>query len=445
MSTHLFFFSSSGDLISFGGDQFYGGTGGETVREAIGAALRSRSEQISGPVPSPATRAVSFGLGVITSLLAQECSGGKSLIHYFGGGYELATFSGGRFTKVEKIAYLLQEFDGSVITPKQVLLPRYEHEILFFHSANLTNYEQINVIGPPHIKLQQQFEEVKELLDFPIDCFCVVTNVRTATEQFRTTRIDWNGAIRLTRKSEGGIAVETASSVVQDLQNEIRCRSIERARAETMGAIVSRGATPGAVGETKEGGTREIASPSERSLLHRYNLANRLYSQKKYAKAATCFEEVLAAIDKQAEPNLELALACKSALASLAGAQGDYEGAVKMLRNVLTEKAAAFGKTHWQTLVTQANLAHFLANSGRLEEAKTLQTKVVDARRAALRDGHVDTAHAKASLAAILFSLKDIEAAIRVQREVVANLAVICAPQSPLLIEAYNRLRLYMA
>jgi hypothetical protein len=83
-------------------------------------------------------RAISSMLSATSLLLQAELSSQSNLLHYFGGGYEIATFIGGKFAKVGDIAFVFwmaHVTDGQVALsgPWFVLKQDYAGESLLLH------------------------------------------------------------------------------------------------------------------------------------------------------------------------------------------------------------------------------------------------------------------------------------------------------------------------
>jgi hypothetical protein len=87
--------------------------------------------------------AVSFGLSLTGGLLNKEVHTGSTLAEFFGGGYELVTFSGGKFHKLGDVLNLFwtvrAEKDGIRLTPYPFRAIRfaYQNELLIVRSSEI--------------------------------------------------------------------------------------------------------------------------------------------------------------------------------------------------------------------------------------------------------------------------------------------------------------------
>lgn len=122
------------------GEVGYLGTGSED--------LRSLLDQFPGPPgaiegnPRPAASAIAFALLLSGSLLNTELATLKSLLSFYGGGYEIASFIDGRFQKVGHITYvfwkarLVERGVNISQVPLHVFSYAYSDDILIIRSVS---------------------------------------------------------------------------------------------------------------------------------------------------------------------------------------------------------------------------------------------------------------------------------------------------------------------
>ena len=119
---------------------------------------------------NPANRAVLCGFTLAGRLLNDEIHTGANLVDLFGGGYELATISGGKFVKVDDVTYVYWQAryasDGEIYltdTPKRVFRYAYKGDLLVLRAWEPTSpvtFSQTLYLIPPVYRVAAPEERV---------------------------------------------------------------------------------------------------------------------------------------------------------------------------------------------------------------------------------------------------------------------------------------------
>ena len=94
--------------------------------------------------PNIFARSLAFALGLTGFFLNEEMSNAESLLHFFGGGYEIATFVRGKFQKLDDIMYVFWNVridnngEGQISLPYQVFSYAYSDDLLLIRSIPLS-------------------------------------------------------------------------------------------------------------------------------------------------------------------------------------------------------------------------------------------------------------------------------------------------------------------
>ena len=119
------------------------GSGKQAIKELV-ALTAGTKLNVSGEAGLP-DQAIGFGVMMTGALLQAELNGGQNaetLRHMFGGGYELATFAGGRFQKAGEMTFVVWSARVStqqvwIGLPSLLVKQRYVEDVLLLRSARL--------------------------------------------------------------------------------------------------------------------------------------------------------------------------------------------------------------------------------------------------------------------------------------------------------------------
>jgi len=137
---HQFFYNAETAESSMFGRMNAAGSGGAPFLSLAGG-LEPRAAKISGRDINSLERTVSSMLMATGIMLQAELSSQRNLLHYFGGGYELATFVDGRFAKVGDIMFIFWHAevgeDGVGLGPRAAFKQDYSNDILLIHALRI--------------------------------------------------------------------------------------------------------------------------------------------------------------------------------------------------------------------------------------------------------------------------------------------------------------------
>jgi hypothetical protein len=115
------------------------GTGAERLRKSFDRSVLNSSYSDE---PSRELKAVSTALAVCGNLMTHEHTSSQPLLEYFGGGYEIATWDGIRFWKIDNAVHVFCEavLSGNQLGLRllRVLRPTYFGSMLIVHAATPT-------------------------------------------------------------------------------------------------------------------------------------------------------------------------------------------------------------------------------------------------------------------------------------------------------------------
>jgi hypothetical protein len=139
--------------------QVSAGGSGATDFVTLASEISGGTWNAPGRVLTGLERAISSMLSATSLLLQAELSSQSSVLHYFGGGYEIATFIGDKFAKVGDIAFVFwmaHVTDGQVALsgPWFVLKQDYAGESLLLHLLLMRPGEMDT--DPPIVEEHQQ-------------------------------------------------------------------------------------------------------------------------------------------------------------------------------------------------------------------------------------------------------------------------------------------------
>lgn len=118
-----------------------------------------------------------------------------------------------------------------------------------------------------------------------------------------------------------------------------------------------------------------------------------------------------------------------------------HDEAIRMLREAVEIREAAFGDLHPRTLASRNSLAVGLERSGRFEEAGTVYQKVLEARRRLHPEGHPEVAVVLANLANLLLRTEGNEAeAAAMHREALETERRVRGEEHPMVGQRYHTL-----
>ncbi|CCA73527.1 related to kinesin light chain [Serendipita indica DSM 11827] len=170
------------------------------------------------------------------------------------------------------------------------------------------------------------------------------------------------------------------------------------------------------------------------------NLAETLRANGRFEGAEMIQREVLALrleISGQRHPDT---LAAKSNLASTLYRVGRVDEAEKIQQEVLTVQLEISGQRHPDTIVAMNNLAEILRVSGQFEEAEKMQRKVLALQLEISGKRHPDTLMAMNNLALTLYHRDQLDEAEKMQQELLALRLEVTGKGHPETILAMNNL-----
>jgi hypothetical protein len=147
------------------------GTGADRMRQQFDLAQKSIWSD-GGSSRDEVVVVASKVLVAAGQLMAQEMTGLQPLQEYFGGGYEIACWGGGRFEKIEGIAHLfwraLVSDEGVALRPIRLLKPTYVGSTLVVHATNLQPQDDAGSTGPieAHI-IRAPHQLIAHTIDLP--------------------------------------------------------------------------------------------------------------------------------------------------------------------------------------------------------------------------------------------------------------------------------------
>jgi tetratricopeptide (TPR) repeat protein len=162
--------------------------------------------------------------------------------------------------------------------------------------------------------------------------------------------------------------------------------------------------------------TRRLGGEDPVILRARHMLAWCIAAQGRYQQAEAMFREVLAGLRTALGSDHRHTLNTHNELAWIAGCQHRWAEAETTYRHVLAERTRALGDTDRDTLITRHELGWVLANQGRTQEAAAILRDVLAARQELLGDDHprtIMTRHELAWITARQGSIPEAEAAYR--------------------------------
>ncbi|HET9256651.1 MAG TPA: FxSxx-COOH system tetratricopeptide repeat protein [Pseudonocardiaceae bacterium] len=156
-----------------------------------------------------------------------------------------------------------------------------------------------------------------------------------------------------------------------------------------------------------------------RQLLHlRFNIANILREQAKFADALRLDEEVLASQRILLGEHHSHTLMTSSGLAADLRALGRYAEALPLEEATHSAWLAGFGENHPRTLAAANNLAASLRAVGDFRRARSIDEEVVERRRVVLGHDHPYTLHSQSSLGRDLREAGEYEQSVTLLRAV---------------------------
>ncbi len=171
-----------------------------------------------------------------------------------------------------------------------------------------------------------------------------------------------------------------------------------------------------------------------------HNLAQNLESQGRYDEAMVALDEAVRANPLQNDSDRRGEIKDLMLRATLFAAKGKTGEAITMSRDVVGRFAALSGPESRDTMLATSQLAVFLENADRHEEAEPLARKVLEYHLATKGENHPETATAQANYASILGSLgkKGDEEAIL--RQSLASLTKLYGKDDARLSNSYSNL-----
>lgn len=220
------------------------GSGASAIKEFV--RLRgAMAREVSGDA-NPVVLAATTALSMAGMLLRAELHGGDAaptLRHSFGGGYEVATFSNGKFTKLGDLTFLVwsafaTEEGVSLSAPQFIYKQTYLDDVLLVRSARMAANregiielvdEQYHLVNPMYeTDTKVTIERAKEVsYDSPLLCHCFVVTSSSDSGHSLYTRIQRTStsapAIKM-QDSKSKLVVSVHRSFLEEVVSSIRKR-----------------------------------------------------------------------------------------------------------------------------------------------------------------------------------------------------------------------------
>ena len=131
------------------GRAYAAGSGAELFETTVKAIVQDAN--VTAGNPNPLEFAVSHAFSMVGVLLSHESITGESLLHLFGGGYEIASLVRGKFAKLGDLTYVLwrvsvDDTEGVSLSPYFVVKQEYRDDaLLLYRSLPLFDQDQIKM------------------------------------------------------------------------------------------------------------------------------------------------------------------------------------------------------------------------------------------------------------------------------------------------------------
>ncbi|KAK1240245.1 hypothetical protein MKX08_007687 [Trichoderma sp. CBMAI-0020] len=174
------------------------------------------------------------------------------------------------------------------------------------------------------------------------------------------------------------------------------------------------------------------------------NLADALYSQKKYSEAVVILRHVLEQRTKLLGVEHPNTLLSMNNLASALHGQGKYNEAKKILQQVLELQTKVLGAGNLTTLISTSNLAQLCRSEGNYNEAEAIHRQALELQNKVLGAEHFSTLRSLVNLANWLHSRGEFDLAEAIHQQALELRAKVLGAEHPDTLMSMNSLAILL-